>query len=281
MWQTFFFSVKLLRRKWKSFRDCFARENNRLRQEIIQGQVGARKTQYVYYKQLLFLHENDPENAITLDTYLQDGTTLQKAKEQILRRQNKKEQKSKQIKSQTPKTAHTKKEIYYQPDYDDVQYPFVNFVDSFEVSSNNMDFDEDIEITQPIVEINENPQNGFRKTDLFSQDSLGPIEIFPVINGKPVPPSNNDHLQDDTDKLFLMSLLEPLKTIPEKKRFGIKIKLMNVLQKAQAEEGILNNGTFEKTADEHYDEDDDNSGYSSEARSLILLEPEMEIVELE
>lgn len=46
----------------------------------------------------------------------------------------------------------------------------------------------------------------------------------------------------DSDKMFLLSLLEPLKNVPEHLKLGTKIELMKVIQNAQEQTMYMNDG---------------------------------------
>jgi hypothetical protein len=42
-----------------------------------------------------------------------------------------------------------------------------------------------------------------------------------------------EKMEDDSDRMFLLSLLQPLKEIPQNKRFSVKMELMRVLETAR------------------------------------------------
>lgn len=123
------------------------------------------------------------------------------------------------------------------------------------------------------------PQINYLQQDIRYQQ----IDVFPVTQGRPIP---SDIPDEDSDKLFLLSLLEPLKSIPESMRFGTKIKLMRVIQNSQARATL--SGYSNSNNDDSYQQYDNSNQneYSEDSMDRMSfldqrhLEPEMEIVEM-
>uniref|UniRef100_A0A0P4WL80 MADF domain-containing protein n=1 Tax=Scylla olivacea TaxID=85551 RepID=A0A0P4WL80_SCYOL len=156
---------KHLQRKWKSLRDCYVRERQRLL-KIKSGSTASRKTQYVFYNHLSFLH----------------GV----------------------IKGKDP--SSTTDERHDRPS-DGEQTPTSSAPQHAEMG------------------------RGKRKR----ADGIIP-EVECLLNvlqdGKQSRDERKESKEEDEDRLFLLSLVTPMKKIPEHLRFGVRMEIMQVIHSA-------------------------------------------------
>lgn len=165
----FFVAGRVLLRKWKSLRDCFSRECQRLA-KMKSGSAASRKTQYVFYNQLSFLQKvikskdtsSNLEEAAAAEIPIDDeeATTSSPGSSTEHRHKRKKVEKVEKVSS-------------------DVQQ-LVNVL-----------------------------QAGIQSREEREKSK-----------------------EDDGDRLFLLSLLNPMKLIPEHLRFSVRMQMMQVIENA-------------------------------------------------
>lgn len=165
---------KHLQRKWKSLRDCYVRERQRLL-KIKSGSTTSRKTRYVFYNHLSFLHG------------VVKGKDLSSAAEERLDRPSDGEQ--------TPTSS------------------VPQHVDAGRGKRKRAD------VIIPEVECLLNVLQDSKQSRNERKESSK---------------------EEDEDRLFLLSLVTPMKQIPEHSRFGVRIELMQVIDNAIQKHSHIN-----------------------------------------
>ncbi|XP_055947855.1 uncharacterized protein LOC129981165 [Argiope bruennichi] len=215
---------RILQRKWKSARDCFNRECQRLKMAQ-QGIITSRKSPYVFYKNLSFLHKvmsksksinltknaeptsNDTSNSTDASTVSNTDTSLNTTDNSSV---SNTDTLSPNYTTSTPSTSAEQMLI------DDVYQ-----------------LDDDDSSPEPSTE--RRPKRPKVENDL-DDDSVLTRMLQPniqLIEGKvQTTESAAKTLEDDSDRLFLLSLLEPLKQVPDRLRMSVRVKMMQVVDSA-------------------------------------------------
>ncbi|XP_076045702.1 uncharacterized protein LOC143027943 [Oratosquilla oratoria] len=158
---------KLLQRKWKSLRDCYSRERQRLA-KLKSGSAVSRKTQYVFYNHLSFLQNVIKSKGSSNN--LEEPTAEEKPSE-----------------TEQPSACSS----------------------------------------VPNVE----EKGGKRKK--VEQISPEVERLMNVLQAGMQSREERETLKEqDDDRLFLLSLLKPMKKIPEHLRLGVRIQIMQVIDNA-------------------------------------------------
>ncbi|KAK7074956.1 hypothetical protein SK128_015336 [Halocaridina rubra] len=158
---------KLLQRKWKSLRDCYTRERQRLA-KIKSGSSVARKTQYVYYNRLSFL-------------------------QRVIKGRD---------------TSNNMEEAAAEERPSDSEQPS----------------------TTSTVQHVEAGKGKRKRVDDISSEVQCLVNVLQA--GMQSREEREKRNEEDEDRLFLLSLLTPMKRIPEHLRFGVRMEIMQVIQNA-------------------------------------------------
>lgn len=150
---------KTLQRRWKSLRDCYSREIQRMA-KLKSGSPASRKA-YIYFKHLSFLQ------------------TVIKQKAIVTNAEN--EETHEEIVLQQPALGETGFSSRKRKNVSSIEQQLLNIL-----------------------------QESIRKRE--QRDKLA---------------------EDDDDRLFLLSLLNPLKKLPEHLRFSVRLELLQVIQRAK------------------------------------------------
>ena len=176
----------MLQRKWKSLRDCYSRERQRVLQ-VKRGGQSSRRAQYIFSDQLSFLDgvmktkviPGFPRETLSEERFSDDEPIDQTGRG------------SDQIEGAEQSSPG--------PSCSESQTPAIVIKDGRrkrrKLARSQMDFD----FIENVVK--ENNSNSFVQRDQH----------------------------DNTDKLFLMSLVEPLQKIPEPLRFGVRLQIMQII----------------------------------------------------
>lgn len=208
-----FFVAATLQRKWKSFRDCFARELNKSRRAKRNGISFRKNHQYLYYKQLLFLKKvittSNKSASNTTDEDVSVSDENEDENEDMNEIMVPKFQLQKGLKiNQSTKTKKVRPNFEFI-DVPDPENPTrLKIPQQPETSTEQSESDEIRNIDTP------------QKYDNFEQ----------IIQQR----DESNSLMNDSEKMFLLSLVEPLKKVPEHLRLATKIELMKVIHNAQA-----------------------------------------------
>ncbi|GBM81912.1 hypothetical protein AVEN_138579-1 [Araneus ventricosus] len=214
---------RILQRKWKSARDCFNRECQRLKMAQ-RGIATSRKSPYVFYKNLSFLHKvmnknksingtknaepttNDTSSSTDASTFSNTDASLNATDiSSISNADNLSPNYAADTSSSTEQL--TVNDIYLI-DEDDIT-PGPSTLRRPKRRKIDIDLDDDSDLTrmlQPNIQLIE----GKAQTTESAPKTL----------------------EDDSDRLFLLSLLEPLKQVPEKLRMAVRVGMMQVVDRA-------------------------------------------------